>query len=79
MYPRKNFIKALHKGPAPISIIPHAIWNNCFSPQVTTHNWPTLDWNFCVPGTWVATTEGGYSGQTFDMKCNDNERGKSIF
>ena len=48
-------------------------------PQVTTHNWPTLDWNFCVPGTWVATTEGGYSGQTFDMKCNDNERGKSIF
>ena len=47
-------------------------------PQVTTHNWPTLDWNFCVPGTWVATTEGGYSGQTFDMKCNDNERGKSI-
>ena len=47
-------------------------------PQVTTHNWPTLDWNFCVPGTWVATTEGSYSGQTFDMKCNDNERGKSI-
>ena len=43
-------------------------------PQVTTHNWPTLDWNFCVPGTWVATTEGSYSGQTVDMNAFFNNQ-----
>ena len=35
--------------------------------QVTIHKWPTLDWNFCIPFTWASATEGGYTGQFFDM------------